>query len=230
MSELPKAKHDWPLDERDLFQQSLTPVVVVPKYSEIAPLSTPGHRYLVAEDGLWLEVRRAWLWARMPLAQTWGTSLPFGRLAEPQTLPEVTDGMEVDARDFMPTLQAQYTFEAEDLERLQTLFVHDARASLPDEFAAWGVWDDKAGRLVYRPLVATEASPGGITFSRPRLEDHEHLAVDLHSHGALAAFFSSTDDDDDRGEVKLSVVVGTLDQEPTFATRLCALGLFVDSE
>lgn len=230
MNELPKALHDRPLDARDRFQQSLTPVVVVPRFSELAPLIIPGHRYLVAEDGLWLEVRRAWLWARMPLAQTWGTALPFGRVAGPQELPEITAGMEVDARNFTPPLQAQYTFEGEDLERLQTLFVHDARASLPDEFAAWGVWNEQTSRLEYRPLVATEASPGGITFSRPRLEDHEHLAVDLHSHGALAAFFSSTDDDDDRGEVKIAVVVGTLDQEPTFATRLCALGLFVDAE
>ena len=217
-------------DPRDLFQQSLTPVVVVPKFGELAALTTPGHRYLVAEDGLWLEVRRAWLWARTPLAQVWGTALPFGRLAEPQALPEVTEGMELDARDFTPPLQAQYTFDTADLERLQTLFVHDARQALPNEFAAWGVWNEQAGRLEYRPLVATEASPGGITFSRPRLEDHEHLAVDLHSHGTLAAFFSSTDDDDDRGEVKLAVVVGTLDQEPTFAVRLCALGLFVDAE
>ena len=220
MNELPKAKHDWPLDARDLFQQSLTPVVVVPKFSELAPLTTPGHRYLVAEDGLWLEVRRAWLWARMPLQYAYAEDmvlLPFGRLAEPHI-------------DFAPPLQAHYTFDGDDLSRLQTLFLHDARQALPDEFAAWGVWDEKAGRLVYRPLVATEASPGGITFSRPRLEDHEHLAVDLHSHGALAAFFSATDDDDDRGEVKIAVVVGTLDQEPTFATRLCALGLFVDSE
>ena len=39
--------------------------------------------------------------------------------------------------------------------------------------------------------------------------------------------FSGTDDEDDRGEVKLSIVVGRLDETPQVTMRLCALGLFI---
>jgi PRTRC genetic system protein A len=57
---------------------------------------------------------------------------------------------------------------------------------------------------------------------------HEHLAVDIHSHGCMGAFFSATDDDDDRGELKLSIVIGNLDaDEASMRMRLCALGQFL---
>ena len=202
------------LDPRDRLLQDLTPVIPLPRFGKaLAALNVPGHRYLVAEDGLWIEVKRAWLSMRARIADAVDVALPFGRAADPEH-----------------NIQGTYAFSDDDLARLQTLFLHDARAALPDEFAAWGVWNERTRIIEYRPLVAIEASPGGITFSRPRLEDHEHLAVDLHSHGTMAPFFSATDDADDRGEVKISVVAGNLDTEPSFHTRLCLLGLFVDAE
>jgi PRTRC genetic system protein A len=197
------------LDQRDAVLQAHTPAVIVPRYSALQIIPEPGHRYLVAHDGLWLELLRPWIHLRTRIASTHGEiSLPYGKVAPVFT----------------------YAFAPGELENLQRRFVHDATAALPNEFAAWGVWDENAGRIEYRPLIADASSPGGIAFHRPRLEPHEHLAIDLHSHGTMDAFFSATDDADDAGEVKLSAVVGTLDKEPTFASRLCVLGLFIDPE
>lgn len=203
------------LDPRDRILQDLTPAVMVPRFAPCPAMERSGHRYLVAEDGLWLEVVRPWLIARVPVARILaedmdGThSLPFGRIAR----------------------SIVYNVRADDFEELRRRFVSDARRALPSEFAAWGVYDARSGRLSYQPLVAIEASAHGITFHRPALQEHQHLAIDLHSHGVQPAFFSSTDDEDDRGEVKASLVAGNLDQpEPSWVSRLCLLGLFISSE
>ena len=52
--------------------------------------------------------------------------------------------------------------------------------------------------------------------------------MDLHSHGASGAFFSTQDDTDDRasGEVKLAGVVGRVNDAPEWQFRLAACGVF----
>ncbi len=193
------------IDPRDRVLQLHTPAVMVPRFGPLPDMERHGHRYLVAADGLWLEAKRAWLHARVHASPS-ALALPFGAI----------------------TPLMRFAFTDEDLQHLVLRFLLDARAALPNEFAAWGVYED--GALQYAPLLATEASAGGITFLRPALAPEQHLAVDLHSHGMLPAFFSATDDADDTGEVKLAVVAGTLDREPTFATRLCLLGMFIDGD
>lgn len=197
-------------EPRDRILQSHTPALMVPRHGELPPMEKSGHRYLVAEDGLWLEVKRPWLHARIELGAAIGVDagfhqMPFGQLER----------------------SIAYAFEQEHLTDLQNRFLVDAKSAMPNEFAAWGVYDAATGELRYQPLIAIEASAGGITFHRPQLGPDEHLALDLHSHGATDAFFSTTDDEDDAGEVKLSVVVGRLSAEPMWATRLCLLGLFI---
>jgi PRTRC genetic system protein A len=202
-------------DPRDVILQAHTPVVPVPRFGALEPLEKAGHRYLVADDGLWLEVRRAWLHAIVPLAPLWGEyaadlahALPFGRVER----------------------KIDYALRAQDLEHLQRRFLVDAAAAMPNEFAAWGVYDGATGELAYRPLIVIDAGPDGVKFHRPTLGPDEHLAVDLHSHASMDAFFSSTDDEDDRGEVKVAVVVGRVHLEPMWASRLCLLGIFVGPE
>lgn len=202
------------LDPRDRILHSLTPAVMVPRYAPCLPMDRSGHRYLVAEDGLWLEVVRPWLLARVPLpygdAQLGAEEhrLPFGKL----------------------TRTISYNIDVAQFETIRARFLADCMRALPNECAAWGVYDERTRDLSYQPLVVIEASPGGIRFHRPALQDHQHLAIDLHSHGTMPPFFSATDDADDRGEVKASLVVGNLDQsEPAWDSRLCLLGLFLSS-
>ncbi|MBI4215904.1 MAG: hypothetical protein HY687_00700 [Chloroflexi bacterium] len=66
-----------------------------------------------------------------------------------------------------------------------------------------------------------EGSAGGVRYQRL-----PGTALDIHSHGALGAFFSSTDDEDEQG-LRLSLVVGRLDTPlPEAALRVGVYGHF----
>jgi len=193
------------LDPRDRILQAHAPVVMVPRHGTLQLPDKPGHRFLAASDGLWLEVLRPWLHARVAVA-TSEIPLPFGDIGE----------------------VISYAWAPVEARAIEQRFLQDAERAFPNECAAWGVYDERTGRLDYWPLIATEASPGSVTFSRPRLEDHLHLALDIHSHGALEAGFSATDDEDDVGEVKYAIVLGNINGDLSFARRLCLQGMFLD--
>lgn len=194
-------------DPRDAVLQRHSPLVPVGRHGRFEPLAANGHRYLAASNGLWLEVRRPWLYLRQLVAES-AIDLPYG---------------DID-------IALRYEWERWQLEALVRRFTADAELAMPNECAAWGIWSATSGRLDYLPLDPIEATPGRVTFERPPLSPHEHLAVDLHSHGRSAAGFSATDDADDRGEVKLAIVVGELHaREPSLAARVCALGLFLEA-
>ncbi|MCE2723848.1 MAG: PRTRC system protein A [Betaproteobacteria bacterium] len=184
----------------DAYWAKQVPVLPAPAYSALQLLNTSGHRVLVAKSGTYAEVCRPWLYAMVCIGSNNGFALPFGELNE--TL-EVTQRI---PRALLGEFQAQ------------------AQAALPNETAAWIVWHETNGyRLV--PLVETVADTVQVKFQRPELTASEHLVLDLHSHGVLPAFFSSTDDQDDLGEVKLSAVVGEVGSaKPSWVLRLCLLG------
>lgn len=196
------------LDIRDRLTQRQVPALMMPRHSNFAPLEHNGHRFIVAEDGLWIEVRRPWLWLVWPVASS-SMKLPYGEaLAD-----EMDIAFELDGAAFQQLLE-RFSVEAKEV--------------LPAEHAAWFVWDEERETLEYQPLLTDSASAGGIKFHRPALPDHKHLAVDVHSHGAMAPFFSGTDDEDDAGEVKLSYVLGHVgSDEEEWRARLCAHGLFI---
>jgi PRTRC genetic system protein A len=108
-------------------------------------------------------------------------------------------------------------------------FAIKARADAPIEAAASVLWDhrQKQWRIEY-PEIIGEASASRIHYRQVEPGPDESVAIDLHSHGHLDAFFSATDDADDRGAVKVSGVYGNLDTDkPTVAFRLCVLGLYI---
>ena len=193
-----------PPDLRDQILQDAAPAVMVPNFSEPPPMAGHGHRYLVARDGVYLEISRAACHLRLSLGPV-ATPLPFGAIAE------------------------ETVFHFGRLSQHLPLFhrfLADARNNLPNEFAAWLVWDEFDCELRYRACKTIEASAGRVHFERPRLDKNESLAVDLHSHGVGHAFFSANDDEDDAGEVKISGVVGEIDRAtPSSVFRLCAMGV-----
>jgi len=191
-------------DPRDRIIQKHAPAVMVPRHGTLDTPTKSGHRFLVASDGLWMEVKRPWLHARVAVGYS-EIQLPYGDVGE----------------------LLQYAFSEADIRAIEYRFLQDAARAFPNECAAWAVYDDTTGRLDYRPLIADEASPASVKYHTPRLADHEHLAIDIHSHGALGAGFSGTDDDDDAGDVKYAIVVGNLDAEITYARRLCLNGYFL---
>ncbi len=194
------------MDKRDIALQTLTPSVMVPKFSELEQLEQSGHRFCIASDGLWMQVKRPWLELCVPLAQQHIVSMPYGQLEE----------------------KMQFNFGPLPKAFLQQ-FLQEARDYLPNECAAWFIWDENTAEMRFEMLVADDATSGSITYQCPVLEDGEHLIADIHSHGEGHAFFSFQDNDDDRTEIKIAIVVGNVDSDtPTMRMRLCANGYFIE--
>jgi len=181
------------------------PTVIIPKYGEFVPLEVTGQRYLCACDGFWIEIRRPWLHLIWPVALQGDFSMPYGAIEK----------------------KIDLTF-GKIPAHLVDLFLDDAQAAFPNEFGAWLVWDDNTKELVYRPLKAIKATGGYLKVERPSLDEHESLAVDLHSHGRHKAFFSAEDNRDDKLEVKVSGVYGSLDRDISKVFRLCTGGRFIN--
>lgn len=191
------------MDARDAVLQLTCPTVMVPRFGRLEPMTDNGHRFLAAADGLWLEVVRPWLHVLQPLARQAKVAMPYGTLSP---------FVQMSCGQIPKELLAQ--------------FVEYAHTRMPNECAAWITWSEGGGFRL-RLLDEINASRARVTVERPQLDDEEHLVVDLHSHGTFSAGFSTTDNIDDRGEVKIAGVVGNLDRETTFAFRICALGLFI---
>lgn len=185
--------------------QTACPTVMVPKYGNLAPLDKPGQRFLSGCDGLWIEIHRPWLHMTWPVATQTTFPAPYGA---------VEKKVELAFGKIPPELIARFTA--------------DARAAFPNECGAWLIWNDLTKELRYHAMLSLVANPSYLEAQRPDLEKHESLAVNLHSHGRHAAGFSSTDDRDDRNEVKIAGVIGSLHTDsPTAAFRICTGGEFI---
>jgi PRTRC genetic system protein A len=200
-----------PDDDEDVLKDSLllslAPVAVVPKYSTFSPLTHNGHRFLLADDGMYLEVRRPWLYVVHRLAQQTAVTMPFGAIE--------------------PCTQLAFGRISQIVPQIQQ-FAASAIRELPNEHADMLVWNNLDETLSDLNVSIPLATPGSLTYKSREMEDHESIAVDIHSHGTAPAFFSATDNQDDAGSVKLSVVIGNLDKvQPSIAVRLCLLGLYL---
>ena len=198
------------MQQVDAYVRRTTPTLTVPLGSALPEMTAPGHRYLLAADGLYGQFRRAWCDGAVQLARS-QVPLPFGQA--PQTL----------------VLRC-----ARLPKQAIADFIHYARQALPNEVAAWLVWDEAKPDpecWSLRLHGSISSSAGHIRYERPMLPSGQHAVVDLHSHGYAPAYFSEADNSDDRrgSEVQLAMVVGSLvNATPTIALRLCALGTFTD--
>lgn len=190
------------LERLDAFVQESTPVLVASHARGAGEMEVSGHRYIVAADGVFAQFRRTWCRGVVRVSRS-EAPLPFGQQA---TSLKLTCGR-VPA-----SLVAQ--------------FLEHARESFPHEIAAWITWRD--GEWSLRLLNTRDASGAHVEFDRPHLEADEHLVVDIHSHGAIEAFFSDTDDEDDSDVsiVKIAAVLGQVSGVPSTAMRLCACGIY----
>lgn len=81
------------------------------------------------------------------------------------------------------------------------------RQSLPDEDVAFICWRDRVGYYIIFP-EKEEVSSTHVQFRR--VSSQHTVVVEIHSHGILPAFFSSTDDEDEKS-TGIYAVVGRLD-------------------
>lgn len=193
------------LDPRDDAIQSTFPVVAAPRFGPLEPLDRAGERFVLAANGVFMQVERGWLRClRQVGALDPALNLGYGPL---------DDGVHL-------LFPAPVTLLAR--------FVDAARAALPNEIAGALVWSSDTRSLRLALWESLAASAGRVDYRIPSLPTGDTVAVDLHSHGHAEAFFSyDTDDVDDRS-VKLALVYGALHRsEPEVAARLCLNGVFV---
>ncbi|WP_320534268.1 PRTRC system protein A [Robbsia andropogonis] len=189
---------------KDVVLQESFPSVMVPRFEAVTPMARLGDRLLIARNGIFLELRRAWLHLVAQIGSMSAlTSIPYGDVRESHRLlcgpiaPVVVDE-----------------------------FVDFARAHCDVEVGAWIVWSPSSGRFRLAKVGVLEHSADFLSYEPPALFDDEVLVVDCHSHARAPAFFSSVDNADDRFDVKLALVVGCCDQaQPTMVLRLCAKGI-----
>lgn len=168
------------VDPRDAILQAAFPTVPVPRFGELPELPIGRKRLLVAADGVYLEVRSTAVHARLRLADVETPNGACGEFLAP----------------------AGGRLDQSWIGRLAAL----ALAGGDQEVAA-GIVLGHDGWLLHRP--PTVSSSGGHVSYRDDFDD-DRLLIDMHSHGAHPAYFSSTDDAADLGRPGpyLAVVLG----------------------
>ena len=193
------------VDPRDAALLAACPCLTMPRFGAL-PEMPMGQRIVVARNGIFVQVRLPWLNCIVRIA-----SLPS---APPLPYGEATERIEF-AFGVIPVA-------------LLCEFIEHGRAGLPCEVAGGLIYRSSTNTLRLQVYEAIEAGPGGIQYRLPELAGDELIAVDLHTHGRLGAFWSRTDDADDQG-TKVSGVFGNLHlAEPTAKFRLVINGHFKD--
>jgi len=191
------------IDPRDAALQASCPTIGTPMFGALseAPL---GQRMVLARNGVYLQMKTPWLDCLTKVGSVArGLKLPYGALQE----------------------QLSFAFGGIP-KRLLSDFIEEARKALPNETAGALIFDVETGQLCLRMHEAIEVGSARIHYRIAELGDSETLAVDLHSHGHLSAFWSGDDDADDTG-VRVCGVFGNLDRaEPSAKFRLVLNGHF----
>lgn len=193
----------------DLTLQRSFPTVMVPRNEPAAEMESAGERLLMAENGVFIEIRRSWINLVRRVAQfSVQTAVPYGHVIETTKL--VCESIPAD---------------------LVGQFATMARKAFPNETGAWIVWSALTQAFRLAPVHIISHDSGSLRYERPSLVGDEVLVVDCHSHGRHPAYFSSTDNEDDRYDVKMALVIGNCDMSrPSIAARLCAKGIFEETE
>lgn len=166
-----------------------------------------GHGLAIGRDGAMLILRRPWLALDAVIAPAFDAHIPYGSIGPSQA-----------------TLRCGLIPQA-----IRQAIVAHLRAALPNEAAAFVMWNEASGAFAIDLPVIDAASPSRLVYRPPAWPPGWHLVCDVHSHGTAPAFFSATDDADDAHTTKIAVVYGRLDapEGPAMAARLCAGGMFL---
>ena len=193
-------------DRRDQIIFGETPTMMQPLYGESLPKPETGkHRFVIANDGMYVEAINPVLEVRLPVAKS-SIKLPYGQIS--------TAGVQLSHGQIPKRIL---------LDVCEKTFL-----CAPNEWAGLVVWDKiRKEYALYEPDVIS-FSAGHISY-RNVLPDKYELVMDLHSHGNMPAFFSKTDDKSDVGGFYIAGVIGNCDTgDPTFATRIVVNGHFFE--
>ncbi|MBC3871775.1 PRTRC system protein A [Undibacterium oligocarboniphilum] len=183
--------------------QGQFPTVMVPIYSTLDGLDRNGHRFLMAKNGLWMEVKRSYLHAVIPVINQIPCVVPYGQVEKSLSILPIASQLIREFKNYAATV-------------------------LPFECAGRILLHKPTGTMRLEILKATSVSPSHVEYQIPTLSVDEEMVLDIHSHGNFNAFFSSRDDEDDRSEVKIAGVIGNPARNERWEAcfRLCLNGLF----
>jgi PRTRC genetic system protein A len=191
------------IDARDEALQRACPILAAPLFGAL-PAMENGQRVIVASDGVFLQVKRDWLDCVERLGDIDAAMpLPYGKMT--------------------PSLR--FTFGTIPIALLDA-FIAAGRARLPNEIAGGLIYSAKTQTLWLAVYESVHSTAQGIDYRMPSLAYDESIAVDLHTHALLPAFWSATDNADDRS-IKVAGVFGNLDRDqPSAAFRLVLNGMY----
>jgi PRTRC genetic system protein A len=166
-----------------------------------------GQGLAVGHDGVMLILRRPWLAVDFPVAPPLKAYVPYGTIGDARA--DLRCGLIPGA--------------------LLIEIIGHLRAALPDEAAAFVIWNEVTRAFAVEYPAINHATPSRLVYRTPHLAPDWHVICDIHSHGTAPAFFSATDDADDADSTKMALVFGHLDVTggPSMASRLCAGGMFL---
>ncbi len=169
--------------------------VILAETVELPPIPAENaYQYVVAGNGLFIRAEDSRLQAMVLIA--------------PATLHGLAE-LEPYAELKLPPVPQDF---------LQSI-LESARRHLPAEAMYQLLWDDERGEWRCVMPETTEATPGHVDY-----EDQAGAVMDLHSHGALDAFFSEADDKDEQG-LRFYAVIGNVDDtNPDLLVRVGVYG------
>ncbi|MGD0233603.1 MAG: PRTRC system protein A [Syntrophorhabdales bacterium] len=204
------------MNRKDQLIQERFPTIMVPAYEELSACPLHQTRLLIARSGLYID-----------------TSLPFGRFRRclwPSTDRQIPYGEVEEINEFEAILTDPVVTSI-----FENAILPEAAHYADDnrEWAGWIVWTREG--YSYLPLDFEASGASVLIKDRPALPQGTCLALDVHSHGAMKPFFSLTDDRDDSGGVKLSVVLGSYSREEgrhrfLYRSRIVVEGFFFKVE
>lgn len=191
------------IDPRDTALQRSCPTLAAPRFGTLPDMPN-GQRVIVAANGVFVQVRLDWLDCILCITDIAPVPpLPYGAIQE----------------------HIEFTFGVIPVSLLEA-FIEAGRSGLPNEVAGGLIYSRSTGGLRLQVYDVLRTSPNGVEYRMPSLEMDESIAIDLHTHGHDRAFWSPTDNRDDRG-VKVAGVFGNLDQgKPSAAFRLAVNGYY----
>lgn len=103
--------------------------------------------------------------------------------------------------------------------------------ALPNESGTFIIWHEDKKTFRLESTNEITATPSHLHYYQPVLSSKEHIVLDMHSHGTAPAFWSATDDQDDRNHTRICAVLGSLDQgreNITSKVRFCCKGITIN--
>ncbi len=184
---------DYVSDPRDRARLLCNPLLMMPHHGVLPPLPLGRRRYVAAADGLYIQARNHALSVTLKFADT--PALPYGPLQESV---HMVGG---------PLPLALYR-QIEDC----------ALAQSPAEWAALVHWEPLESQYQLTIPETIECSGTHIRYRTDQIRS-EYLVLNLHTHGTLPAYFSTTDDASDQLGVYFACVLGRCHSRETLECR-----------